>query len=106
MLTTKMHEQATGRIKLNNITLKTGQDLLYYLYNGQLPKDASLMELLPVADQFELTALKATCAKGLATNVNEENYAEMLQLAKLFNIKPLKENVIKYIASNADRLAK
>jgi BTB/POZ domain len=106
MLTTKMREQATGRIELKNITLKTGQDLLYYLYNGRLPEDASLMDLLPVANQYELTALKDICAEGLATSVNDENYVEVLQLAKLFNIKQLKEDVFEYIATNAKRLAK
>jgi hypothetical protein len=50
MLTANMREKATGRIEMKNMTLKTGQDLLYYLYNNQLPEDADLQDLLPVAD--------------------------------------------------------
>jgi BTB/POZ domain len=106
MLTTNMREQATGRIELKNITLKTGQDLLYYLYNNQLPDDANLMDLLPVADQYELTVLKAMCLDGLDANVTDENYLELLNLADLYSIKQLKARVFEYIATNSARLSK
>jgi hypothetical protein len=33
MLTAGMSEQISGRIELKHLKLKTGQDLLYYLYN-------------------------------------------------------------------------
>jgi BTB/POZ domain len=36
MLTAGMKEQASGRIELQNMKLKTGRDLLYYLYNQRL----------------------------------------------------------------------
>jgi BTB/POZ domain len=106
MLTTKMREQATGRIELKNITLKTGQDLLYYLYNNRLPDDANLMDLLPVADQYELTRLEAMCVDGLDANVTDDNYVELLRLADLYSIKHLKDRVIEYIATNSVRLTK
>ena len=106
MLTANMREKATSRIELKNMTLKTGKDLLYYLYNNQLPEDADLKDLLPVADQYELPALKAICADGLVVNVTKDNYLELLNLAELYGLKPLKAKVIEYIAANADRLAK
>jgi hypothetical protein len=106
MLTVNMREKATGRIELKNMTLKTGQSLLYYLYNNQLPETADLKDLLPVADQYELPALKAICVDGLVDNVTKDNYLELMHLAELYGLKPLKAKVIEYIAANADRLAK
>jgi hypothetical protein len=101
MLTADMREKATGRIELKNMTLKTGQGLLYYLYNNQLKEDTNLMELLAVAAQYELPRLKALCAESLAASVTKDNCAELLRLAELFEIKQLKDKVIEFTVKNA-----
>jgi BTB/POZ domain len=104
---TMREEQAIiHRIELKNIRLKTGQDLLYYLYNGRLSDDVSnLMDLLPLADQYELTGLKVMCLDRLDAEVTDDNYVELLRLAERCNAKKLKARVIEYIAANAGRLA-
>jgi CMP-N-acetylneuraminic acid synthetase len=44
-----MREQTSRRIELKNMKLKTGKDLLYYLYNHQMKADSGLVGLLAAA---------------------------------------------------------
>jgi hypothetical protein len=54
MLTADMKERSSGVIQLKQVKLKTGQDLLYYLYNRQLREGADAVGLLAVADQYDI----------------------------------------------------
>jgi hypothetical protein len=54
-----MRERTSGRIELKNLKLKTGQDLLYYLYNQQLKEESDLVGLLAAAEQYDMPELKA-----------------------------------------------
>jgi hypothetical protein len=71
MLTSDMSERTSGRIELRNTKLKTGQDLLYYLYNRQLRDGSDMAGLLALADQYDLQELKTWCAQELATTVTK-----------------------------------
>jgi BTB/POZ domain len=102
MLTAGMKEQASGRIELKNMKLKTGQDLLYYLYNQRMKPDSDLTGLLAAADQYDMPELKAECGEALAAGggVTRDNYVELMHMAELYNVKVLKEAVFDYIAAN------
>jgi hypothetical protein len=54
-----MRERTSGRLELKNLKLKTGQDLLYYLYNQQLKEESDLVGLLAAAEQYDMPELKA-----------------------------------------------
>jgi hypothetical protein len=36
MLTSNMRERNSGRIQVKNMKLRTGRELLHYIYNGRL----------------------------------------------------------------------
>jgi hypothetical protein len=36
------------------VRLETGRNLLFFLYNGWLEEGADLMELLPLADKYDI----------------------------------------------------
>jgi hypothetical protein len=97
MLSVGMKEQATGQIELKNMKLKTGQDLLYYLYNQRLKEDSDLVGLLAAADQYDLPELKAMCGKSLAATLTRADYAELLHLAELYDVPELKTAVSEYV---------
>jgi hypothetical protein len=48
--------------------------------------------------------LKAICGKALTTRVSHANYAELLHMAELYNVK-LKAAALKFITGNAGSLA-
>jgi BTB/POZ domain len=104
MLTADMKERASAQIELKQVKLKTGQDLLFYLYNRQLREGSDLVGLLGLADQYDLQELKIWCAQQLAASVNKANYSERLRIAELHDISTLKGAVLKFIAGNVDRL--
>ena len=77
MLSAKMKERNPGRIELKDCRLQTGQALLFYLYNGWLEPEASVTELLVLADRYDLAELKETCASSLKSSITEQNCLEV-----------------------------
>jgi hypothetical protein len=67
-------------------------------------EDADLVGLLAAADQFDVQELKAICGEALAARVTRANYAELLHLADLYKVKPLKAAALKYITNNIGSL--
>jgi hypothetical protein len=104
MMSAGMKEQATGRIELKNMKLKTGHDLLYYLYNQRLKENSDLVGLLATAHQYDLPELKAMCGDKLAATVTRANYVELLHMAELYDVRVLKAAVLEYIAGNKSSL--
>jgi hypothetical protein len=39
---------------MKDVKLETGRNLLFFLYNGWLEEGADLMELLPLADKYDI----------------------------------------------------
>ena len=98
LLTADMKEWNSGRIELKHINLATGRDLLYFLYKGRMKEgqeESVLLELLALADLYDIRELKALCAEGLAARLTD-NYRYILPL--------LKRAALDYIAANAFRL--
>jgi hypothetical protein len=51
MLSADMQERASGRIELKDMTLRTGKELVHYLYNRHLRSDADHVALLKVRNE-------------------------------------------------------
>ncbi len=54
MLKTNMVESRWGRIVLPDVEVKTGRDLLFFLYNGRMKPDSDLVGLLSLADKYDI----------------------------------------------------
>ncbi len=54
MLKTNMVESRWGRIVLPDVEMKTGRDLLFFLYNGKMKPDSDLVGLLSLADKYDI----------------------------------------------------
>jgi hypothetical protein len=48
---------------------------------------------------------KGLCGQRLAAGITRDNYSELLRLAELHNVPPLKAAALKYIAVNVNRLS-
>ena len=48
-----------------------------YLYNGWLEPEATVTELLVLADRYDLAELKETCASSLKSSITEQNCLEV-----------------------------
>jgi aconitase B len=61
----------SGRIEMKKTSLKTGQDLVHYIYNRQLRNGSDLVGLLALAAHYNLEELRAECAQKLAATINK-----------------------------------
>lgn len=97
MLSTNMKERLSGRIELLDMKLKTGQDLLSYLYNSKLEPGMDLKELLVVADRYDLAELLDTCAVSLTAELSKKNCLDLLLLGYLQHAPQLKAAAMNYV---------
>ncbi len=93
MFETEMREQKEGRVVLDDATPDVIEELLTYMYTGELP---NLMELkeerFQAADKYEITCthLKAVCEAALCDNITVDNALDMLILADSHNAEQLR----------------
>ena len=97
MLSASMKERQNGRVKLTDLKLKTGQELLTYRCNGQLEPGADQRELLVVTDCFDLAELKETCADALKASISNENCLDLLLLGDLHHAPLLKSAALDHV---------
>jgi len=80
-----MQEDIHRRIQVHNSSSQLFQIFLLYLYSGRLSSSqlssAQLIELLILADCYEVQALKNSCEVGLIPHLVEETVLEWLHMA-------------------------
>jgi hypothetical protein len=54
MLVNDVLERKTGRIELLDVEVKTGQDLLFFMYSGRMKEGSDLPGLLVLADKYDI----------------------------------------------------
>ena len=106
MLSSNMKERQTGRIDLTDWSLKTGQDLLSFLYSGRVKPDADLTKLLVVADRYDFQELKEMTSEALKTKIRDENCLDLLMLAHLHHAERLKDAALVHIRLRSKALFK
>ncbi len=47
-------ERKTGRIELLDVEVKTGKDLLFFMYSGKMKEGSDLPGLLVLADKYDI----------------------------------------------------
>jgi hypothetical protein len=65
----------------------------------------SLPAVEKVAHKYGIEELMKWCVEALAAKPTEDNYLELLNLAELYGLRPLKAAALRFIALNVDRLA-
>jgi hypothetical protein len=85
MLMADMREGNTGRIEMQDVSLKTGRNMLFFLYNGWLEEGADLKGLLPLEDKYNIQELKEICENGLKKS--DANCVELLALADMHGVR-------------------
>jgi hypothetical protein len=89
------------------MNVKTGKELLFFLYTGQMKEDADVTELLVVADKFLIGSLKDACVRILKRSlINDNNWKEFIQLGNLCNVDHLKQLGIEHFKKFGRRIVK
>mgnify|MGYP002803813879 FL=1 len=103
-LTSGMKESIERTIHVYDTDKESFQEFLKFIYTGYLETESksleNLVELVALADQYEVDNLKAVCEQGMVKHFKKDNVFEILILADRFNAPNLKGEVLHYISSN------
>lgn len=98
-------ENVTGSVAIEDIDAPLFSELLLYLYTGQVPAMAEVdraVELLVIADKYQLDSLKFICETELNEKMlTPETMFNLLIAADNYNAPNLKEKAMEFISSRA-----
>lgn len=108
MFQSKMKESRTGVIQLNDISSKSVNSLLHYIYTGSLHQDWKstevLEELIYAAHKYELHLLIEFFDQVCASVCTLENAGKVAILAKRIGMKKAEAELFKMLKSGATSL--
>ncbi|CAK0874649.1 unnamed protein product [Prorocentrum cordatum] len=109
MFAHNMQEAIDGAISVPEIDADTADCFTHFLYAGRLLGEEGgayglCLRLLPLAKKYEVNSLVSFCAARLTYYLAESNAAELLRLADMYDVLPLKQHVVKFIARSMDTL--
>jgi hypothetical protein len=100
-------DKSSGLIKLDfaHLMAEAFLKVLEYLYTGvaRLKQD-DVLEVLALAEQFEIPTLKEMCSQYIQESVDVENSCMLLELAREYNSKSLETFCLLFIDKNIQRV--
>ena len=107
MFSHNMAENESGIVKIDDFDVQVIEDMLQYIYTcttQNLPKLAQ--ELFKAAHKYEIHGLKSKCEEYLIFNLNHQNVIDILDLARIYDLKSLKKGASSFVHNRQDRMVK
>ncbi len=104
MFTQDFEEKTTKSVPIEDIDADMFTELLEYLYTSKLPEftdEMKAIEVLTIADKYQLDSLKMIAENELSAMMTTESMFNLLMIADMYNAAVLKANAMKFIASKA-----
>ncbi|KAK9709181.1 BTB And C-terminal Kelch [Popillia japonica] len=106
MFNENMLEARNDSVTLYDISAKSFQLLLNYMYTSQLElNEENVEDVLEVAVYLQIDHVINKCSEFLEKNLSTENYVEIVKIAEIFAIEKLRTAVYKYICNNLSVIA-
>ncbi|RZC54442.1 hypothetical protein C5167_013289 [Papaver somniferum] len=107
MLESDMEESRSGTIKISDVSYNVLRSFVHYLYTAEATLDESMaLDLLVLAERYQVKHLKAYCEKFMTSKVNGENALISFAFANQHNAKHLMEASLSMVMDNMDKLTK
>lgn len=94
-------EKKENKIDIPDVDAEVLREMLHFIYTGKVPSmEKYAIELLAVADKYQLDSLKVICEESLCSKLVPENFdliQNFLLLADLYNASKLKTKVLDFI---------
>jgi len=109
-LTSGMKEERERKIVLRDCSPKVFNIFLQFIYSGlyklelNLLSVQTLVDLLLIADRYEVSVLVSACEEWLCSNLEDDNAIPLLILAEQFSTYRLRKECFEFIASRPDLL--
>ncbi|XP_042911156.1 uncharacterized protein [Parasteatoda tepidariorum] len=106
MFDREMLKSKTSVIDMRDVEAKTLKYFLEYLYTGTVDgmDDKMALNLLIVADKYQVSSLVEKCSTFLKSALNFDNVLSILLVADLVNYEPMKVFIIEYIVENSSEV--
>ncbi|KAL7298420.1 hypothetical protein TKK_0008211 [Trichogramma kaykai] len=99
MFSHDMLENKTQSVNITDVDYDVAVEMLRFIYTGSVEKEevSFIIDLLPVADKYQLEELQNKCEEILSSNLSTNNAIDILKVADKCSMKNFKENVIEFI---------
>uniref|UniRef100_A0A915DSV2 BTB domain-containing protein n=1 Tax=Ditylenchus dipsaci TaxID=166011 RepID=A0A915DSV2_9BILA len=103
MLESHTEEAQSGQVVYDDIDFEVMVDMLFFCYSGRSNSLQSMaLDLLVVADRFQLIGLKNMSDQVLRNGLNAENVCRNLVIADMHNSNGLKADAIRFITQHSN----
>lgn len=91
-------EKKENKVDITDVDAEVLTEMLTFIYTGKVPSmDKYAIELLAVADKYQLDSLKTICEEALCSKLAPELVQNFLLHADLYNANKLKAKALDYI---------
>ncbi|KAL8209805.1 hypothetical protein R6Q57_006537 [Mikania cordata] len=99
MFSRDLKEKEMSTINISDMSIETCQTFLNYIYGNIVDQDflAHRLDLLRVADKYDVMDLKNACHESLLEDIDTNNVLERLQNASLYHLPKLKICCMQYL---------
>ncbi|XP_037094358.1 uncharacterized protein LOC119114260 [Pollicipes pollicipes] len=105
-LASGMRESIDKQISICDASPAIFRSMLEFLYCGHVTPEnwppEQLMELMVLADRYELDDLKHSCEALLETHIDEDSVFCLLSIAEQYNARKLKSSALEFVATNPE----
>ncbi|XP_014226834.1 protein roadkill-like [Trichogramma pretiosum] len=103
MFTHDMLEKKCNYVTITDIPYNILVEMLRYIYTGDIvsTKTNVVLEILAVADKYQIENLKIKCGKMLNANLSPENAIQILLAAQKYNAEHLESKVQNFLKLNS-----
>lgn len=91
MLEHETQENIEDCLMIEDFEPEAVQDFFTFLYTGYIPSEENAMELLALADMYDIPELKLMSEKIITKNINNSNAHEIFSFAHLYSLMDLKK---------------
>lgn len=107
MLENEMEESLSGTIKIGDVSYDALRAFVNYLYTAEACLDEQMaLDLLVLAEKYQVKNLKTYCEKFMISKLNWENSLLTFAFAHQHNAKNLLDAAQSLIMDNMDKLSK
>jgi len=92
-------EQARNRVEIKDLDVKVVQDMIDYIYSGQVTElESKAAGLITAAEKYDLEELKQMCVTSLCNSIRDDNVLDMLVLVETYDLPELRKSALEFTA--------
>jgi hypothetical protein len=104
MIKTPMLENASGQVTLEDLSPKSLNVLIKFLYTGEIDKEWAFVpeEIVNAAEKYNLPISKTYCDNNLPSSCLPVNAFNLLLMAKIHGLTNAAKNITEFIKANVE----